>query len=163
MVSIEVAQRQTFRCALPARVDTSGTQFATGRSAIPSRAWQDRSGALHCAHGDGQRQARSTRSDVGADDGPPERRSHPFYRRLNQLLREHGFDDFAHAAIDRPRATVYPSLRHESELISRAGLKDVGRVVEHFYEAARQVTRVRRSQFADRRQISSERARPSTS
>jgi transposase-like protein DUF772 len=23
--------------------------------------------------------------------------SHPFYRRLNQLLREHGFDDFAEA------------------------------------------------------------------
>jgi hypothetical protein len=25
----------------------------------------------------------------------PTAASHPFYRRLNQLLREHGFDDFA--------------------------------------------------------------------
>jgi len=27
----------------------------------------------------------------------PTAASHPFYRRLNQLLREHGFDDFAEA------------------------------------------------------------------
>jgi transposase len=27
----------------------------------------------------------------------PTAASHPFYRRLNQLLREHGFDDFADA------------------------------------------------------------------
>ena len=27
--------------------------------------------------------------------------SHPFYRRLNQLLREHGFDDSVEAAVRR--------------------------------------------------------------
>lgn len=27
----------------------------------------------------------------------PTAASHPFYRRLNQLLREHGFDDFGEA------------------------------------------------------------------
>ena len=27
----------------------------------------------------------------------PTTASHPFYRRLNQLLREHGFDDFVEA------------------------------------------------------------------
>jgi hypothetical protein len=27
----------------------------------------------------------------------PTAASHPFYRRLNQLLREHGFDDFVEA------------------------------------------------------------------
>lgn len=33
--------------------------------------------------------------------------SHPFYTRLNQLLREHGFDDFAEAQCSRhmPRLT----------------------------------------------------------
>jgi hypothetical protein len=29
----------------------------------------------------------------------PTAASHPFYRRLNQLLREHGFDDFAEAQV----------------------------------------------------------------
>jgi len=29
--------------------------------------------------------------------GSPTAASHPFYRRLNQLLREHGFDDFVQA------------------------------------------------------------------
>jgi hypothetical protein len=33
--------------------------------------------------------------------------SHPFYRRLNQLLREHGFDDFAEAQC----ATFYAETR----------------------------------------------------
>jgi hypothetical protein len=51
-------------------------------------------------------------------------------------------------------------VEHEPELISRAGLKDVGRVLEHFYEAARQVTRLLVTFFGDRRQTSSERARP---
>ena len=31
------------------------------------------------------------------DDRPADAASHPFYARLNQLLREHGFDDFAEA------------------------------------------------------------------
>ena len=30
-----------------------------------------------------------------ATTGFPAAASHPFYMRLNQLLREHGFDDFA--------------------------------------------------------------------
>jgi transposase len=34
---------------------------------------------------------------VGHDHGFANRRESPFYRRLNQLLREHGFDDFAEA------------------------------------------------------------------
>jgi len=38
--------------------------------------------------------------------------SHPFYRRLNQLLREHGFDDFAEAQC----ATFY------AETMGRPGL-----------------------------------------
>jgi hypothetical protein len=31
---------------------------------------------------------------VGTTTDLPMAESHPFYRRLNQLLREHGFDDF---------------------------------------------------------------------
>ena len=50
---------------------------------------------LHFAHGDGQTPTRSAASDVGPDHGFTTAASHPFYRRLNQLLREHGFDDFA--------------------------------------------------------------------
>ena len=34
---------------------------------------------------------------MGHDDDLPTAASHPFYRRLNQLLREHGFDDFVEA------------------------------------------------------------------
>jgi hypothetical protein len=30
----------------------------------------------------------------GDDDGLPTAASHPFYRHLNELLRDHGFDDF---------------------------------------------------------------------
>ena len=36
-----------------------------------------------------------TRTDV------PTAASHPFYRRLNQLLRQHGFDDFVEAQCSR--------------------------------------------------------------
>ena len=35
----------------------------------------------------------------------PTARSHPFYTRLNQLLRDHGFDNFA----DAQCATFYPA------------------------------------------------------
>ena len=35
----------------------------------------------------------------------PTAASHPFYARLNQLLREHGFDDFAEAECTRFYAT----------------------------------------------------------
>jgi hypothetical protein len=48
-------------------------------------------------HGDGQTQARSAAADVGATTDFPKAASHPFYRRLNQLLREHDFDDFVDA------------------------------------------------------------------
>src|SRR5438067_5386463 len=41
----------------------------------------------------GKRKAESLASHVGDDDGPADRRESPFYRRLNELLREHGFDD----------------------------------------------------------------------
>jgi hypothetical protein len=34
---------------------------------------------------------------VGSYHGIADSGSHPFYARLNQLLREHGFDDFAEA------------------------------------------------------------------
>jgi transposase len=52
------------------------------------------------AHVDGHAETQSRADDVGHDDRfadcsqPP---THPFYRRLNQLLREHGFDDFVEA------------------------------------------------------------------
>src|SRR5436853_7880058 len=46
------------------------------------------------AHSDGQAPTRSTARDVGRDNGLADGRQHPFYRRLNQLLPEHGFDDF---------------------------------------------------------------------
>lgn len=35
----------------------------------------------------------------------PTAASHPFYRRLNQLLREHGFDDFVETQCARHEAT----------------------------------------------------------
>jgi len=36
----------------------------------------------------------------------PTAASHPFYRRLNQLLREHGFDDFVEAQCRLLRRTM---------------------------------------------------------
>jgi hypothetical protein len=52
---------------------------------------------LHFAHVDGQTQPRSAANDVGPTTDLPTAASHPFYRRLNQLLREHDFDDFVEA------------------------------------------------------------------
>jgi transposase len=43
----------------------------------------------------------------------PTAASHPFYRRLNQLLREHGFDDFAEAQ----------SVGFDAERMGRPGLQ----------------------------------------
>jgi len=40
---------------------------------------------------------------VGHDHGVANAASHPFYRRLNQLLREHAFDDF----VEGQRAAFY--------------------------------------------------------
>jgi hypothetical protein len=54
-------------------------------------------GVLHTAHGDGQAETRSTADHVDATADLPTAASHSFYMRLNQLLREHGFDDFAEA------------------------------------------------------------------
>jgi hypothetical protein len=48
----------------------------------------------------------------------PTAASHPFYRRLNQLLREHGFDDF----VEAQSAGFY------AETMGRPGLPEVGRV-----------------------------------
>ena len=48
----------------------------------------------------------------------PTAASHPFYARLNQLLREHGFDDFAEAQC----ATFY------AETMGRPGLSDRVRI-----------------------------------
>jgi hypothetical protein len=48
-------------------------------------------------HGDGQASPRATASMWVTTTDLPTAASHPFYRRLNQLLREHGFDDFAEA------------------------------------------------------------------
>jgi len=45
-------------------------------------------------HGNGQTQTRSAADDVAHATQLPTSASHPFYRRLNELLREHGFDDF---------------------------------------------------------------------
>jgi transposase len=45
----------------------------------------------------GKRRTQSTAGDVGHDDGLADGRKPPVYRRLNQLLREHGFDDFVEA------------------------------------------------------------------
>lgn len=47
-------------------------------------------------HGDGHTRTRPTAGHVSTDDGPTAA-SHPFYRRLDQLLREHRFDDFVEA------------------------------------------------------------------
>jgi hypothetical protein len=51
---------------------------------------------LYCGHGDGQAQTRATTDDVTTTDLPAAA-SHPFYQRLNKLLREHGFDVFVEA------------------------------------------------------------------
>jgi transposase len=48
-------------------------------------------------HGDGQKRTRSAADDVGHDNGLPTAASHPFHARLNRLLRDHCFDDFAEA------------------------------------------------------------------
>lgn len=45
----------------------------------------------------GKRKKRATADHVGLTTDFPTAASRPFYRRLNQLLREHGFDDFAEA------------------------------------------------------------------
>src|SRR5215831_18845397 len=53
----------------------------------------------------------------------PTAASHPFYRRLNQLLREHGFDDFAESQCARfyadpmGRPSVPPGIYFRSLLI----------------------------------------------
>lgn len=56
---------------------------------------------LQCAHGDGQTQTRSAADDVCQTTHLPTAASHPFYRRLNEILREHGFDDFVEAECAR--------------------------------------------------------------
>jgi hypothetical protein len=48
----------------------------------------------------------------------PTAASHPFYRRLNQLLREHGFDDFAEAQCARFYATTMGSIGSSGRTIS---------------------------------------------
>jgi hypothetical protein len=48
-------------------------------------------------HGDGQTQTRSAADVWVPTTHLPTAASHPFYRRLNELLREHGFDDLAEA------------------------------------------------------------------
>jgi hypothetical protein len=47
---------------------------------------------------------------VGPDDGPTAA-SHSFYRRLNQLLREHGFDDFVEGQCAGESLTLPPALK----------------------------------------------------
>jgi hypothetical protein len=49
------------------------------------------------AHGHGQTETGSTASGEGRDDRSADGREPPFYRRLNQFLCEHGFDDFTEA------------------------------------------------------------------
>jgi hypothetical protein len=46
----------------------------------------------------------------------PTAASHPFYQRLNELVREHGFDDFAEAecAGFMPRRWAAPACHHAS-------------------------------------------------
>ncbi len=46
------------------------------------------------AHGHGQTDTGSTASDVGRGNRSADGPALPFYRRLNQFLGEHGFDDF---------------------------------------------------------------------
>jgi hypothetical protein len=43
----------------------------------------------------------------------PTAASHPFYRRLNQLLREHGFDAFV-----EPRLALSPTLRERLRFVN---------------------------------------------
>ena len=43
-------------------------------------------------HGDGHAHTRSAADHMGHNDRFADRRSHPFYHRLNQRLRAHGFD-----------------------------------------------------------------------
>ena len=61
------------------------------------------SNVLHSAHGDGYTHGRSAAAHVGDNDGFADGRESAFYRRLNQLLREHRFDDFA----ESQRANFY--------------------------------------------------------
>jgi len=49
-------------------------------------------------YGDGQTDARPAAAVWVATTELPRAASHPFYARLNQLFREHRFDDFAEAA-----------------------------------------------------------------
>src|SRR6267142_584345 len=50
--------------------------------------------------------------------------SHPFYQRLNKLLREHGFDDFVEAGCPTLRLETYnPTLAAESD--SRGGISSI--------------------------------------
>ena len=49
----------------------------------------------NAAHGDGHTHARPAADDAGGTTELPTAASHPIYARLNQLLREHRFDDFA--------------------------------------------------------------------
>ena len=61
---------------------------------LPLKRLRPSRSVLQYAHGDGQTHTPSAADDVGSDDRVADAASHPFYRRLNQLLREHGFDDF---------------------------------------------------------------------
>jgi hypothetical protein len=42
-------------------------------------------------------QTRATAEHKDRNDEPSDGPSHPFYSRLNQMLREHGFNDFPEA------------------------------------------------------------------
>jgi hypothetical protein len=46
----------------------------------------------------------------------PTAASHPFYTRLNQLPREHGFDDFAEGRPPRRLIQWMPNLRSEASV-----------------------------------------------
>jgi hypothetical protein len=106
MVSIEVAQIKLFACTGPAARQqirkaiavsdriTAETMYYTVRMAMGKRK-RDRQPAMWV-----------TTTDL------PSAASHPFYRRLNQRLREHTFDDFAEAQC----AAVY------AETMGRPGL-----------------------------------------
>src|SRR5919201_5359354 len=52
---------------------------------------------LHFAHVDGQRKRDRQPAMWVTTTDLPTAASHPFYRRLNELLRKHGFDDFVEA------------------------------------------------------------------
>jgi hypothetical protein len=64
------------------------------------------------AHVNGQTETSAPAANVDDDCRSPEVASHPFYWRLNQLLREHEFDAFAGAQC----ATFY------AETMGRPGL-----------------------------------------